>query len=259
MTAETPTPPSWERPRTTPACARGVRWSDVTAEIAATLAKIDEATAEPKSTANFATNIATGEVSGEVSGEADATPDADNARILELADQLDEAGTPDETFVAAELRNALTGVVLAPSQPPPPLTYEQLADTLNQLGSVPPLEPIKLTREQLAALPRAKPDPFGSQVNALFGTPVELVDTVEESTPYRMAMAKPGPLIVPTRPLADAEAAELERRFTEAMRGPQKLVQVVTPTVTPIQPEPDIRPGWLSRSILARVLRRIFR
>lgn len=48
---------------------------------------------------------------------------------------------------------------------------------------------IKLTRDQLDAIPKHKPAP-GEPNMALLGYPVELVDRVEDSTPYELWLAK---------------------------------------------------------------------
>lgn len=48
------------------------------------------------------------------------------------------------------------------------------------------MEPIKLTAEQLAALPKAQPRQPWEPDPAFFGTPVVKVDSIEDSTPYQL-------------------------------------------------------------------------
>lgn len=74
-------------------------------------------------------------------------------------------------------------MMTAPGQSP----YDDVLNAMKLMdGYLPPAvrEPIKLTAEQLDVVPRAAPDPYGGTLGVLFGTPVALVETVQESTPY---------------------------------------------------------------------------
>lgn len=67
------------------------------------------------------------------------------------------------------------------------LDYEQVLDLVQSLPVLEPIEPIKLTREQWASiklLVEVVPTPSWHvpTVNPLFGTPIHIVERVEEST-----------------------------------------------------------------------------
>jgi hypothetical protein len=51
----------------------------------------------------------------------------------------------------------------------------------------PKFDRVKLTREQVAAIPRAHPDGFGTTTVDLLGIPLDLVADITESTPYLLA------------------------------------------------------------------------
>lgn len=77
-------------------------------------------------------------------------------------------------------------MMTAPGQSP----CDDILSAMKLMSASPPLEvrePIKLTAEQFAVIPRATPDPYGSVLGSPFGTPVVLVEAVEESTPYLLA------------------------------------------------------------------------
>lgn len=71
----------------------------------------------------------------------------------------------------------------------PELDYERMVDRIQSLPPLEPIEPIKLTRNQWALIKlrvELIPTPPWRvpTVNPLFGTPIRIVETVEESTPY---------------------------------------------------------------------------
>ncbi|MGW4525157.1 hypothetical protein [Amycolatopsis sp. NPDC004378] len=128
------------------------------------------------------------------------------AELLAMADDLNAHGGLDETFVAELIRQAVTDEPLdaaykalgvprpAPGSVPPVTTtaaetisYETIVEALEKVAPLrPPPEPIKLTREQWAAVPKASPGEPWELYPGLVGTRVELVETVQESTPYRL-------------------------------------------------------------------------
>lgn len=99
MTADVPR-------RTRPDLPNGLRWSD----LAATLQRIDDTIEDPygPSPAQVAVYLA-----------------ATDADVVRLAEQLEEAGTPDETLIAAELR-AATQRTGTPIEVYDPVTGEHL-------------------------------------------------------------------------------------------------------------------------------------
>ncbi|WP_372672613.1 hypothetical protein [Amycolatopsis kentuckyensis] len=66
------------------------------------------------------------------------------------------------------------------------LSYERLVEMIESFP--PPPKPIRLTRRQMDALPKATPKPerYGVLSADLFGIPVHRVDRVEDSTPYQL-------------------------------------------------------------------------
>ena len=67
-----------------------------------------------------------------------------------------------------------------------PTGYEQL---LQQIGKMSPPEPIKLTREQLEQV-RAVLGEATTTAPSLLSVPIEIVDRVEDSTPYQQRREK---------------------------------------------------------------------
>ncbi|ANN16226.1 hypothetical protein SD37_11620 [Amycolatopsis orientalis] len=189
-----------------------------------------------------------------------------------LADQLARLGArlDDADFTAAadsvrpELAAAIRAAaeesaieVIATTAPPraEPVTLDDIVEMMNRisLDTCPMTERIKLTREQMDALPKAWPPRYtnGMIVN-LFDVPVELVETVEESTPYQWQHAQPGPLRF-DRDLSDDELAELRRRFEEACTD-TRLRVVVDPPVISRRTIVEKRPSIVGR--IWHVLRR---
>jgi hypothetical protein len=73
-------------------------------------------------------------------------------------------------------------------RPPEPVTLDELYGLVRQLDEQAPVrtEPFRLTREQIARLPRAEPSLFGlygGTLGPLLGVPVVVVETDEESSP----------------------------------------------------------------------------
>ena len=143
-------------------------------------------------------------VDGKVQPDGSITPWKDDARARptlgqlspDLQPALEELGAAlDAADFAEALAQQLTGVVIEPITPEP-ITYESVRRAMEALGPIPPPpEPIKLTQDQIDALPKAQPQPFGLPGGGLFGTPVIKVDTVEESTPHQMA-ERPDPTTI---------------------------------------------------------------
>jgi hypothetical protein len=168
------------------------------------------------------------------------------AETLALADELTAAGTPDETLVGEELRAALLdgiaerltaalltehpGYAVEYARPPAASFAEALvsieaAVDRDRTANIPTR--IKLTAEQIDAY-RLRYQPG----TTMLGYPVDLVGTVEESTPYLEAI----------------RAAESVARPSKVNVPP--LARWPVPTVGFHEPP---QPGWL-----ARVIRRIF-
>lgn len=66
--------------------------------------------------------------------------------------------------------------------------FADIAALYDAVADLPPIEPIHLTRPQMdwlrTQIPAPKPQPWEPPRTALFDTPIYLVGTVEESTPY---------------------------------------------------------------------------
>jgi hypothetical protein len=129
--------------------------------------------------------------------------------LLALADDLNTHGGLDETFVAALLREAVDpyadakrglGIVDTPSPvtTTEPISYETIVEALEKIAPLGPLplDTVKLTQEQVDAITASQPHVAPSaEPWHYFGTPVEIVETVEESTPYQLRPApRPDPL-----------------------------------------------------------------
>jgi hypothetical protein len=211
------------------------------------------------------------------------------AETLALADELTAAGTPDETLVGEELRAALldgiadqlttallssTGYAFEYARPAAPSFAEMVASinaaTDRDRTAYLPTR-IKLTQSQIDSIPKVGPR-SGTELgvmSTMFGYPVDLVDTVEKSTPYLMgAYGVPHVITLSPTDMAPAEVAEFRAAFEQAY-GSQRLtadeVYAATraanekveaewlgnpPTVGFHEPP---QPGWL-----ARVIRRLF-
>jgi hypothetical protein len=147
-----------------------------------------------------------------------------------------------------------------------PITYETIVEALEKIAPLGPqrLDVVKLTQEQIDAVTASQPHVAPSaEPWHYFGTPVEIVETVEESTPYRLANAQPGGIIEIDTDLTEAEYARLRNDWLHAVeRGPQTIARVVPfgepfrplADVLDEQPAPALRPWW--RRALDRVLRR---
>lgn len=208
MTDPAPSPPAGQPPvpvRPMPRLGGGLVWSDVLAKIEADQrARDPEPVAELTDHSSTPSLGATGSSLGVEAPVVDVTKPGfgivsiEEARswgitpppaveLLAMADDLNAHGGLDETFVAGLLRE------VAVDDPPPvtvtkPASYDDIVDNIRRLSDAmpPPLEPIKLTREQIDAIPKAPPRKPWELDPTFFGTPIELVDTVEESTPYQL-------------------------------------------------------------------------
>lgn len=109
--------------------------------------------------------------------------------------------------IKAAAEDGLTEVITTTAPPcTPALPLDDLVTALQRIETVAPPKPIKLTVEQLAVVrrnvaPRApwEPDP------TIWGVPVEIVDRVEDSTPYQWWPAQPVDLVPPRPPLPPVE------------------------------------------------------
>lgn len=63
-------------------------------------------------------------------------------------------------------------------------TYAKMQEAIRDLP--PPPDPVRLTRRQMDALPKAMPQPHGALGAGLLGVPVYRVDRIEDSTPYQL-------------------------------------------------------------------------
>jgi hypothetical protein len=123
------------------------------------------------------------------------------AELRAIADDLNAHGGLDETFVAELLRQAADpyadakrglGIVDLPPAPvktTEPITYESIVEALEKIAPLGPqrLDVVKLTQAQIDAVTASQPHAvLSAEPWHYFGTPVEIVDTVEESTPYQL-------------------------------------------------------------------------
>lgn len=126
--------------------------------------------------------------------ERDTKPVEPRARVVSDA---------DEAF--SRISDALhRQILLSMSIPPAPephlpsgenTIWGDILDAYRMIEAAPPArsEPIKLTEQQIAAVrmeSAAQPTWGAGVAAALFGVPIEKVDTVEESTPYQERMAR---------------------------------------------------------------------
>jgi hypothetical protein len=156
-------------------------------------------------------------------------PDADELRAI-VAD-LNAHGGFDETFVAALLEQAAEPPHLigdrnpVTTEPGPDVTQHRL-DTIHEwLGKLPPPpKPVKLTPDQLATVQRntPPPEPFAPD-RSLWAVPVEIVETVEESTPYQLANAQPDGIIEIRGDLSTAEFETLRADWLRAVDAKPRL------------------------------------
>lgn len=128
---------------------------------------------------------------------------------------------------------------------------EDIQRAYELVRDVQPPEPVKLTRSQFDALQAANPPlgggyPVDGALCGLLGAPVELVDTVEESTPYLL------------------REQQMRQRLREAMRNVARFppARATFPQVAPDEPL-DTNPqvgensrrseagdrGWLRRAL----------
>lgn len=169
---------------------------------------------------------------------ADGSEPPTPAETLALADELTAAGTPDEAFVGDAIREALQAAAddiareavntvpqLTFARPAVLATFAAMCASIrgaidrDRAAGLPPR--IKLTAEQIATVPRISPEHQRFRPGAtMFGYPVDLVDTVEESTPYVQGLLEQPRLIklTPTD-MAPAEVAEFRAVFEQAYCG----------------------------------------
>ena len=205
--------PSPEPPYRLPRLGNGARWSDIAAEIerdhAARRRLAEAACKEPAVDLNEPVDDAR---------KPDVAELTDYSSTPSLGDDLEELGVaPSELPVAPELgasqEDAPTdaeleqlgaqldeadfaealGDLVVSGLSRPTVTYDELCDLYARMSPAPPLDPVKLTRAQMDAFPKSRYSGPGGPNWHFFGTPVELVDTVEESTPY--LLANPAPVL----------------------------------------------------------------
>lgn len=185
-------------------------------------------------------------------------PTAEDVRAI--ADELNAHGGFDETFVAELLREAVKDQP-ASAPAPEPITYESIVEALEKIAPLsPPPAPIKLTREQWAAVPKAPPRMPGQPDPALFGTPVEIVECAEDSTLVNDALARQyARLGVPRLVTAKERVTGFGPPFVSAVppepTGPREHQHIWT-TTSPmrcVECRRFLRPWW--RRALDRVRR----
>lgn len=176
---------------------------------------------------------------------------------------LDAALALDAALQAAqpELERHLAAVIQA-ADPPPSVPTFTVAEVARIAASLPlPPEPVKLTRAQMDRLIEARvrgtPPPHDlipGTVGDPSAVPIELVETVEESTPYQMAQV-PSRVIV-HRCGSPESVEELQRQLQESALnvGSRWLVPTSASTefkqVAPVDPQVGVvrrafrRLGW---------------
>lgn len=178
-----------DTPRPTrPGIGNGARWSD----IQATLDRVDNAINDLDTGHPDSAQVAT-----DMRAAIEATALEHHARVTKSFGGLAErvtADMPTPSAVSADAAFAVRGAYedrFLDTEPPPPLTYEQLIENIRLLDQMdPPPEPIQLTQEQLDLVPKAPPRKPWELDPAFFGIPVHRVDNVEESTPYQLERAR---------------------------------------------------------------------
>lgn len=134
--------------------------------------------------------------------------------------------TEPDTSAARDVRRQRIVTGKPPAVPAAAVIQADFARAVAAIDAAGPApEPVKLTRSQIDALPKAAEQEPGRPSAALLGVPVIEVATVEESTPYELARVK-----------------EI---------GTAVLNEVCAASFTP---DPPSRRGWLDRAI-----HRIFR
>lgn len=161
----------------------------------------------------------------------DVPPAPPAAELRAMADDLNSHGGLDETFVAALLKaaadplaDAKRGLGIVDTPPPvtttEPIAYETIVEALEKIAPLGPqrLNVVKLTQEQIDAVTASQPHAAPSaEPWHFFGTSVELVETVEESTPYQLVHAQPGGIIEFHGNLTEPEFERLREDWLRAV------------------------------------------
>lgn len=145
-----------------------------------------------------------------------ATADQEQPTALELAEE--------GVAIAAKIG---TGPPFRADMPWP-ARYAEMIENIKRAAEIPPprISQIKLTREQIAAIPHAEPTArFGLPTYTvpclppdLIGFPVELVDQVEDSTPYQTQQTKIRAAVGHGHCIVACAASD-EVRVTDAVAG----------------------------------------
>lgn len=210
----------------------------------------------------------------------------DFVRLGEQLDDVDFAEAHGEirpelaAALQAAAKDGLTKIVTTTAPPcTPALTLDDLVTALQRIETVAPPKPIKLTVEQLAivrrnAAPRApwEPDP------TIWGVPVEIVDRVEDSTPYQWRPVQPVELVPPRPSLPPAEEL-MDRAMQRMLLPPRTFPHPVLATTAELRRSvvlaeaTERAPKWMDkhhafyrrltvdkrRSIVGRIWRRLRR
>jgi len=142
----------------------------------------------------------------------------------DIAVSCEQEGNP---FVSNRVAFKVTGT-------PPKFTLDDFVDTLQR--TLPPPETVKLTVEQMLAVrSHAAPRETWEPERTIWNIPIEIVETVEESTFYQWRHATPSPLRF-DRELTEATLDDL----VEMMKTPGKFIEFAAPRMGITQPIADL-------------------
>ncbi|RSN26523.1 hypothetical protein DMC63_01420 [Streptomyces sp. WAC 05977] len=185
--------------------------------------------------------------------DADFAAAHDSVRTDEVRPELAAA-------LQAAAEDGLTEVVTTTAPPcNPALTLDDLVTALQRIETIAPPKPIKLTVEQWAvvrrnAAPRApwEPDP------TVWNVPVEIVDRVEDSTPYQWRPVQPVEL-VPPRPSLPPVEELMDTAMQRMLLPPRTFPRPVRATPTELHQAVVAEVAEPRRSIVGQIWRRLRR
>lgn len=131
---------------------------------------------------------------------------------------LDEVWPPESTadFIT-RTANRMIGAA--------PVDYDELVALFARLPRLRQLDTVKLTQAQLDAFPHSRMAAPSSEPWSFFGVPVELVERVEDSTPYQLANAQPGGIVEFRSDLNEAELEQMRADWLRAVDAKPVLSQ----------------------------------
>lgn len=110
---------------------------------------------------------------------------------------------------------------------PTPITYAEIIALFARMSQPLPFDTVKLTQAQIDAFPASRFTAPSVEPQHFFGTPVELVDTVEESTPYQLANVRPAGIIsIPTE-VTDEQMEQLRADWLRNLDAGPRPMRVV--------------------------------